>query len=182
MNDIAKRDVLYEAPAADALTVRHEGDIDIYSPAGSSGPLPAVVIVAGYRDEGFLQFVGCRFKEMQSVVSWARLIAASGLNAITYTNRDPAADVFTVLRVVRETISPSIGVWASSGNVPVALSTLGEVKCAALCYGYMLDAEDAAATYKFANPCAGRTIDDLRADVPTCRCSLPERVAMRARD
>jgi hypothetical protein len=70
-----------------------------------------------------------------------------------------------------------IGVWASSGNVPLALSLLMKdaghsLKCAVLCYGFMLDLDgatataDASASYQFVNPCAGRTIVDVDRDVP----------------
>jgi hypothetical protein len=70
-----------------------------------------------------------------------------------------------------------IGIWACSGHVPNALSLLmqdapGSLKCAALCYGYMLDLDGsagvakAAAQWGFVTPSAGRSVDDLRRDVP----------------
>src|SRR5262249_46102115 len=68
-----------------------------------------------------------------------------------------------------------IGVWASSGNVPMALSVLmndREIRCAALLYGYMLDwpgstlVADTLKTWGFANPAAEKAMKDLRADVP----------------
>jgi acetyl esterase/lipase len=46
------------------------------------------------------------------------------------------------------------------------------LKCAILCYGYMLDHEgstgvaDAAKNFGFANPCAGKSVEDLRRDIP----------------
>ena len=46
------------------------------------------------------------------------------------------------------------------------------VKCAALCSGYMLDVDGATGvadmqkTFRFANPCAGKSVDDVRSDVP----------------
>ncbi len=99
--------------------------------------------------------------------------------AITYTNREPIADAHTLLRSLHDN-APALGIdetrialWASSGNVPLALSLLtSAVKCAALCYGYTLDLDgftevaDAARTFKFANPCAGKSIADLPTDVP----------------
>jgi hypothetical protein len=70
-----------------------------------------------------------------------------------------------------------IGLYAASGNVPVALSLLmrpaaAPVRCAALCYGFMLDLDgstavaEAAKTWRFANPCEGRSVADLEAGVP----------------
>jgi acetyl esterase/lipase len=173
------RDIEYEAGGGDALKM------DIYRPPGSGGDAraPAVVIVAGFPDEGFEAKVGCKFKEMGSSVSWARLLAASGVAAITYTNREPARDVHALLHHVRRNAdalgvdADRLGLWASSGNVPVALSVLmraggGRLKCAVLCYGYTLDAggardvEDAARRWGFANPCAGSSAADLPARTP----------------
>ena len=69
-------------------------------------------------------------------------MAASGLVAIAYTNREPAADLHTLLDYVRQNSESlgidetRIGLWSSSGNVPLALSVLiheapgvSEVRC-----------------------------------------------------
>src|SRR3989442_2346823 len=46
------------------------------------------------------------------------------------------------------------------------------LKCAVLCYGYMLDLDgatgvaDAAKMFGFVNPCAGKSVDDLPKDMP----------------
>jgi hypothetical protein len=167
--------VLYALPAADAVhadrDVAYAGDLtmDVYSPPNSARDTPAVIIVAGYPDEGFEKIVGCKFKDMGAVVSWARLIAASGLVAITYTNREPEADLHTLIEQVHS--ERKFGVWASSGNVPLALSllmrdTASHVKCAALCYGYTLDVDEEAKQFRFANPCSGRSVNDLNVAVP----------------
>jgi acetyl esterase/lipase len=120
---------------------------------------------------------------MGSSVSWARLTAASGMVALTYTNREPVAGVQALLGHVRQHAAAlgidetRLGVWGSSGNVPLALSMLmreggGRLKCAALCYGYMLDLEgatgvaEASKMFGFANPCAGRSIEDLPQGLP----------------
>jgi acetyl esterase/lipase len=69
-----------------------------------------------------------------------------------------------------------LGLWSGSANVPVALWLLMQpdlpVTCAALCNGYMLDVDGATGvadiqkTYRFANPGAGQSVDDVRKDVP----------------
>ena len=70
-----------------------------------------------------------------------------------------------------------MGLWAGSANVPLALWLLMQkgrdyIKCAVLCYGYMLDVDGATGvaeiqkTYRFANASAGKTVDDVRNDVP----------------
>jgi hypothetical protein len=159
--------------------------VDVYEPHGDGAraPFPAVVIVPGYQDEGFQRILGCRHKEMAATESWARLIAASGMVAIAYANHSPAADLAALLGHLTASAATlgidaaRIGVWACSGNVPVALSALmpkAPVKPAgaALCYGYMMDlpgsseVADAAKTFRFDNACAGRGIDELATDVP----------------
>ncbi|MDT4897891.1 MAG: hypothetical protein QOH25_2968 [Acidobacteriota bacterium] len=173
------RDVQYSATDAGALTM------DIYYPPDreSGARMPAVVVVAGYPDAGFQKMIGCQFKEMGSNISWGQLMAASGLVAITYTNREPATDIHALLEYVRQNSAQlgidenRIGVWAASGNVPLALSVLMQeagdyLKCAVLCYGIMLDLDgfthvaEAAKTWGFVNPCAGKSVDDLPKDIP----------------
>jgi hypothetical protein len=188
MDDVrVLRDVEFEADGGDALKM------DIYRPHGSEegARAPAVVIVAGFPDAGFEAKVGRRFKEMGSSVSWGRLLAAAGVVAVTYTNREPSKDVHALLRHLRRNAdalgvdADRLGLWASSGNVPLALSVLmseggdrlmseegGRLKCAALFYGYTLDSggahvvEEAARRWGFANPCAGRSAEDLPARTP----------------
>jgi acetyl esterase/lipase len=132
---------------------------------------------------GYEAFTGCKFKDTELCISWGRLMAASGLIAITYTNREPAADLQELLRHVRQNAASlgvdenRIGVWASSGNVPLALSVLMQdgrdfVTGAVLCYAFTLDLEgstavaEAAGTWKFVNPVAGKSVADLPDDLP----------------
>lgn len=171
---IAQRTVLYSLPEASGVEVRtepYDGDlvIDVYALPRAQQNTPAVVLVSGYPDTGFEKIVGCKFKDMGSSQSWARLLAASGLVAITYTNRTPENDLHAVLQHVRTNIADRIGVWASSGNVPLALSLLmGDslVQCAALCYGYTFDVDEQAKQFRFAYPISGKSIDDLSSAVP----------------
>jgi hypothetical protein len=176
---IVRKDVVYRTTDAGPLTM------DLYYPAdtGAGMRLPAVVLVAGYNDVGYEKMLGVKFKEMGMSISWGQLIAASGLVAIAYTNREPGEDLDALLHGVRENAAAlgidgdRIGVWACSGNVPLALSALIRhgrdfVKCGALLYGYMLDLDgatgvaEAAVTFRFTNPNAGKSLDDLREDLP----------------
>ena len=88
-----RKDLVYRTTDAGPLT------LDLYAPADTpaGARLPVVVIVEGYNDAGFAKVFGCRFKDMGMVVSWAQLIAASGLTAIASTNREPAADLDALL-------------------------------------------------------------------------------------
>ena len=194
-NPVTKQRLVYDMPGTRDVVLRRDVEfraadggvlaMDLYSPpdSRSDARTPAVVIVAGFPDVGFQARLGCRFKDMESSVSWARLLAASGMVAITYTNREPAADLHALLQHIRSDAAAlgidenRIGLWASSGNVPLALSVLMHgtsryAKCAALCYGYMLDLEgatgvaDASRMFGFVNPNAGKSIEDLPRDVP----------------
>jgi hypothetical protein len=194
-NDIAKKTVVYQIAGVEAVTIRRDVEycatesgvltMDLYYPpdSQSGARIPAVVVVTGYPDLGFEARVGCKFKEMGSSISWGQLMAASGLVAITYTNREPAADIQALLQYIRQNAASlgidenRIGVWASSGNVPLALSVLMQedrefLKCAVLCYGVMLDLDgstfvaDAAKTFGFVNPCAGKSVNDLPQELP----------------
>jgi hypothetical protein len=176
---VVRKDVVFRTTDAGPLT------LDLYHPAALAAGArpPAVLIVEGYNDVGFARIFGCPFKEMVMVVSWGQLLAASGLAAIAYTTREPAADLDALLTYVRDHAAAlgvdadRIGLCASSGHVPLALSALmskdrGFLRCAALFYGYMLDLDgatgvaEAAGTFRFTNPNAGRSMADLRADVP----------------
>jgi hypothetical protein len=174
-----RRDVVYQTTEAGVLTM----DL-YYPPDAKSQAAPAVIIIAGYPDAGFERMLGCKFKEMASSVSWGQLAAASGVVAVTYANREPVSDLATLLDHLRQNagdlgIDPSrIALWASSGNVPLALSTLMQavtrdyVKCGVLLYGLTLDLDggtgvaEAARMFRFANPCEGKTVSDLPQDLP----------------
>lgn len=159
--------------------------MDLYVPCTTpdTALVPAVVIVAGYPDVGFEKFAGCKFKDLGSTASWARLFATSGIAAITYSNRDPEPDLMQLLGFVRtnaETLGldpGKIGIFASSGHGPLALSTLHRGKdanpvCLALLYGFTMDLDghtgvsEASTTYHFANPLGGLVVSNLRNDVP----------------
>ncbi len=156
--------------------------LDVYAPAGArvAASRPGVVLVTGYPDPGFEMMLGCKWKEMESSIGWARLLAASGIVAITYANREPAGDLDALLHHVRGNAASlgidaaRIGLWASSGNAPLALSALARhpVRCAALLYPLTLDqggsttVADAAKAFGFANPAAGKRVEDFPRDVP----------------
>jgi hypothetical protein len=190
--DITKRRIVYEivgmrdVPVERGLIYQEAPDaltMDVYYPRnGVEGTeTPAVVFVNGYSDIGARTVLGCALKEMESFVSWGQLLAASGLAAVVYeTGRDPAADAESAIDYLLTNAASlgidnrRIGLWACSGHVPNALSLLmngrGVVKCAALCYGLMLDLHgstavaDASTQYRFVNPGAGRTVVDIPAD------------------
>ena len=193
--ELAKMTIVYSIPGVESVAVRRDvpyrdsesGPVtyDVYHPPGAAPgeQRPAVLIVYGYSDAGTPNVLGRSFKELGMTVSWARLIAASGLVAILYSNREPVDDVQRVIQHVRENAvdlgidEDRLGLWAGSANVPLALWMLMQKdwptpKCAVLHCGYMLDLNGATSVadmqkiYPFANPGAGKTMDDVRNDVP----------------
>jgi effector-binding domain-containing protein/dienelactone hydrolase len=194
-SEIGRKPVVYKLPGMEGVIVRRDIEyqiaetgpltMNLYRPpnATSATRLPAVIFVFGYSDLGAEQVFGCKLQEMESYISWAKLVAATGLIGVTYVNHDPMRDLEALLAYIRQNAAAlgideqRIGFWSCSGNVPRALGALlegahPEVRCAALCYGCMLDLDGAtdvaegAHTWHFVNPTAGKTVRDLRADVP----------------
>jgi hypothetical protein len=193
-NDVTTREIVYRVPGMETVSVQsnleYQGSdgttlsFDVYSQPGlpSADPKPVVVFVSGYPDPGFERMLGSKLKDTGQYVSWGRLVAASGLVAVTYSNREPIADLDRLLLHLGQHAAAlgidadRMGIWAGSGNVPRALSVVMQatpgMKCAVLCYGMMFDFDastmvsDAAKQFGFVNPCAGKSVDDLPADVP----------------
>ena len=179
MEDVSvRRDVAY-APAD------HRLGMDVYYPPDEprDACYPAVVIVAGYPGAMEPRRTPLSYKQIGWTVSMCQLIARSGMVAIAYDNREPVTDLHALFERLHEQgrsfkIDPGrIGVLAVSGNVPTALATImHDAKRAPICavfgYGCLLDLDgatdvaDAARQFGFVNPGTGRTIADLRQDVP----------------
>ena len=185
LREIAKKRVRYQLPGMDALPVRRDlgyratsGRVlpmEIYYPRGEHRNIPVVVNAFGYPDpDGGIRQFG-------PFTSWAQLIAASGMAMVLYGSEAPAEDIHAVLRHVRneadalDVDATRIGLFSSSGNVPVALSTLmsdPDLRCAALLCGYTMDADGATAVadmskqYGFVDACAGKCVADLPTGVP----------------
>ena len=191
-HEVALRPLVFDSVEAESVMVTtdhmyrgsggRELQFDVYRPAQPACACPPVVLLTtGFPDDGMRKAIGCPANAMQSYRSWARLIAGTGLVAVTYTNHEPVADARAILEHLRHNgealhIDESrIGLWACSGNVPNALSLLMSdwpVAGAALLYGYMLDLDggtevaDAARLWRFANPAADSLLDDLPPDRP----------------
>ena len=192
-HEVALRPLVHETLESQSVVVTndlvyrgsrgHDLHFDVYRPAhATDASLPIVLLTTGFSDAGMEKVIGCPAKAMRSYRSWARLIAGTGIAAITYTNHEPTEDVHAILDHLHENAAllridvSRIGLWSCSGNVPTALSLLmsrsSALACAALLYGYMLDVDgstvvsDAARTWRFAHPAAGRQVDDLPAELP----------------
>jgi hypothetical protein len=176
-NDIFTRRVCLQLDGMDAVTVRRDVAygptdqglrFDVYYPPDDTneGSWPAVIIVAGYPGTMEPRPTTLAYKEIGWTVSMCQLIAVSGMAAIAYTNREPAADLQALFEHVHECagslrIDPArVGLMAVSGNVPTALTTIMQgasrtPACAVFGYGCLLDLDG-----------VGRTFADLRRDVP----------------
>jgi acetyl esterase/lipase len=186
--------IVYPAPDPEQVTVSAgveyaQSDagpltLDVYAPARRppAVALPAIVLVAGYSDAGYDKQLGCRFKDMAMSTSWARLVASFGLVAVTYGNLLPAADLDSVLRYLRDHAAElgidaeRLGLWAMSGNGPLALAALaraprGSLRCGVFSCAYLADLDgathvaDATKQWGFSNPGDVR-VDDLPEDLP----------------
>lgn len=149
--------------------------MDVYYPSLSPDqPVPLVLMPMAYPDPT------ARIRAYGPLTSWAQLMAASGMAAVVCGNEAPEEDVHALLRHLRTDAAAlgldvdRFGLFATSGNVTVGLSTLmrdRRLKCAALLYGYTMDMDgstavaDMARQFGFVNACAGKSIDDLPADV-----------------
>lgn len=137
-HEVTTRRVLYEIPGMRSVHARAaeftgaDGQplpMVIYEASNpSADPPPIVVVIEGYPDPGFRQRLGCRFMDMEWSISMAQLIAASGMTAVTHSNRDPRADAIALL----QQLGGRIGIWATSGHCPVALQALPHASCAVL--------------------------------------------------
>jgi len=188
---ITEQRLILQTPDMSRVSVDHDipygsdttGDLgmDIYRPpAATRAQLPAVIFATGYSDIGARQMLGRNLKDWAAYVDWARLVASSGAIAITYSNEDPMRDIRELIQHIRKNAeslgvdAQRMGIWSCSGNASAALAALQEyeeLRCAALCYGYMIDTPGnddvarAAAQFGFINATAELAVEDLR-DVP----------------
>jgi hypothetical protein len=186
LREIAGKNVVYQLPGMEVLPVRRgltyrsaSGAgllMDVYYPSAS--PVehpPSVLLPMAYPDPT----AGVR--TYGPLTSWARLIAASGMAAIVYGSETPDEDIHALLRQLRSDAdglaldSDRIGLFATSGNVTVALSALmrdRSLTCAALLCGYTMDLDGSTAVADmsrqagFVNACAGKSVDDLPDEIP----------------
>jgi hypothetical protein len=193
LKELAKRRLVLDVPEMQRVAVRRDiaykassGEqhlIDVYCPRESpADALPAVLFVAGYPDKGLRQLLGIKLKDMGAYVSWGQFVAASGMAAITCSCATPVSDSVAILEYLRKqshelNIDPQrIGIWATSGNGPTALSLLmapeSDLRFAVLSNAYMLDLDGTSTiskmskTFGFAAPNSGRTVADLPAGTP----------------
>jgi len=138
-HEVTTRRVLYEIPGMKSVPVRKSAfpgangeplPLEIYEAMNPTGDC-VVAILEGVPDAGFEKHVGCKFMEMEWTISMAQLIAASGMTAVTHSNRDPEPDGVALMKYLGEKYR-KVGVWSTSGNGPVVLVVASHATCAVL--------------------------------------------------
>jgi hypothetical protein len=185
IREIAKKRIVYRVPGVDALPAPRDLtypsssgaslSMQVHYPASPSSGLPVVIVPLGYADPQ------ADVRRYGPVASWVQLFAASGIAGVIYGTTAPEKDVHAALKHLRVNadslgLDPTrLGLFATSGSVPVALSALmddSQLRCAALLYGYTMDLEgstavtDMSRSAGFANACAGRSVNDVPDSVP----------------
>ena len=130
-HEVTTRRVLYEIPGMKSVRVEKStfpganGEplpLETYAPINPIGDC-VVAMVEGYPSVNFENHVGCKFMEMEWTISMAQLIAASGLAAITHSNREPKADAAALIQHVTRhgaelgVDGTRIALWATSNPV-----------------------------------------------------------------
>ena len=123
---------------------------DIYVPSndGKSNPLPVVIVVINYPDSVMNKRFGRDGKDWQLAVSWAELIAASGMAAITYQTQFSHSETDSLIYYLKENAEDynidmnNLCVFGCSANALAAQSLMQNddysIKCAVLNYGILL--------------------------------------------
>ena len=138
-HEVTTRRVLYEIPGMRSVRIEKStfpganGELlplEIYHPIDPIGDC-VVAMIEGYPSAGFEKHMGCSFMEMEWTISMAQLIAASGMTAVTHSNRDAEPDAIALLKHLGAQY-PKVGMWATSGHGPLALVAASHTTCAVL--------------------------------------------------
>ena len=142
---------------------------DIYVPPTSNMEIsyPLVIIVNDYPDSIINNYFGIDHKDLELYVSWAELIAASGMVAVTYQTQFSHSETDSLIRFLNENDSKynidlsRIALFGASANTLAAQSLMQNndynIKCAVFNYGilvtpdkkYYSDIDSAANMYGF---------------------------------
>jgi hypothetical protein len=155
-NACLEESVVLTLPDMDQVTIANvaftdELSMDVYYPPGFDfqSSLPVIVLVSGAPDSSYEQRYGCKHKDLSHPISWAQLIAASGLIFIMYESRLPTRDIHDVLNFIIRNhqwlriSSDRICILSGSVSTPIALHALTEtieeysnsIVCGVIYYG-----------------------------------------------
>ncbi len=161
MTEMIRKGLVYSRAGVERVSVeKHtygELPFDLYRPEGE-GTRTAVVFVFGIADPGAVAFFGAPFKDWQSYVDWARLVATGGMVAVLAQNNVPGdiSALFAHLRAHEQELGLNgrYLVFAASGHGPQGLWTIAHEGAGGgvLLYPYTLDVAAEAAAMHFAAP------------------------------
>jgi len=126
--------------------------MDLYYPPqyDFAAPLPAVIFVNGLPDGSWTSMMGAPWKEMERIISWAQLVAASGVIGISYeTSGYAATDTSDAINFILKqgawlgVDSERLCLWSASSSTPRMLFLLydpdaayqASLRCAVMYYG-----------------------------------------------
>jgi len=142
---IIKRDIPYQDIGGSPLKM------DIYYPPDFNfkSKIPAVIIVLGYPDVAGKKLLGSEFKNYIQLVSWCKIISASGMAGIVYESVNPEKDIIALSNYLKTNEDEvkidinKIGAWTCSAHTPTTISYIlngadNIFKCAVVYYGFFL--------------------------------------------
>ena len=141
MKDVSRsRGIPYDSEGGSNLK------LDIYFPPQSDRghKLPVVILISGYPDSAIKKYYGVNQKDLGLFDSWAELIAASGMIAVTYESERSAGETDRAIAFLRKNaatygIDPEhIALFGCSANTLTAQSMMQDpvpgIKCAVFYY------------------------------------------------
>jgi dienelactone hydrolase len=158
--ELPQRRIVYQIPEMGDV-VCHKGEIyysadsmdleaDIYTPPGLSrgSKLPVVILTNNYPDVFWNNNSGVCHKDWQMIISWAELIAASDMIAVTYQTKYSPTESESLISYLSKNAAKfnidknRIAVFGCSANALAAQSLLQNdeynIKCAIFYYGLLL--------------------------------------------
>jgi len=142
---IVKKDIPYFNISDSTLKM------DVYYPPkfDFKSKIPAIIFVLGYTDEAGKKLIGSKFKNSSWLVSWCKIIAASGMASIMYESVDPVNDILSLEKYVQSSQNKlmidinRVGAYVCSAHTPIAVthilnSSNNIFKCLAIYYGMIL--------------------------------------------
>jgi dienelactone hydrolase len=158
--ELPQRRIVYQIPEMEDV-VCHKGEIyysvdsmdleaDIYTPPGLSrgSKLPVVILTNNYPDVVWNKNSGVCHKDWQMIISWAELIAASGMVAVTYQTKYSPSESESLISYLSKNADKfyidinRIALFGCSANALAAQSLMQNdeynIKCAIFYYGLLL--------------------------------------------
>lgn len=200
--ELNQRRIVYQIPEMEDV-VCHKGEIyysdsmdleaDIYTPPGLSrgSKLPVVILTNNYPDVVWDRKSGVRHKDWQMIISWAELIAASGMVAVTYQTKYSPIEAESLIRYLSINADKfnidinRIALFGCSANTLAAQSIMQNdefnIRCAIFYYGLLLTPDEKYYAEIDTMSSYGFYFSDLR-KVSTIPESIPLLVARAGKD